>query len=450
MNELLSVSPIDGRYAKYTSELKNYFSEYSLFKYRLLIELKYLIAFLTVIRPNKIYNFISKKINNIYEDFTVEECLKIKHLENKINHDVKAVEYYIKNKFEMIGLKEFGNFVHFGLTSQDINNTAIPLSIKEFTEDIYYKLTNNILRDLDSKSDKWKEIIFITRTHGQPATPSTFGKEIKVFSYRIKKQYEILKNIKYWSKFGGSTGHFNAHKLAYPKINWIDFSNKLIENLGLHRNKYTTQIDNYENLSNYFDCVKRINLILIDLCRDIWYYISMEYFTLKINKNEVGSSTMPHKINPINFENAEGNLMLTNSILEFMSRKLPISRLQRDLTDSTILRNLGSVFGYILIAFKNIISGLNKIDINKNKIEKDKKKYYVVISEGIQTILRKYNYSNAYEKLKNITRTNNYLTKKNLDDFIINLECSGKIKNKLLKISVDNYIGYSDMSIIQN
>jgi len=446
MDQLLAISPIDGRYFRYTSILKDYFSEYALFKYRLSIEIKYLVNLIKILNPRDVTIIcIIPKIEEILTNFSPKECMEIKIIEKKINHDVKAVEYYIKNKLLEKELNDIIPLIHFGLTSQDINNTATPISIKDFIQKPYSELLKTIIKDLNIKSELWKNVVIITRTHGQPATPSTFGKEMKVFSYRIEKQYGILKNIKYWGKFGGASGNLNAHMLAYPDIDWIKFSENFLQTLGLNRNKYTTQIDNYENLSNIFDSLKRINTILIDMCRDIWLYISMEYLILKSNKDEIGSSTMPHKINPINFENAEGNLMFANSILEFLSRKLPISRLQRDLTDSTILRNLGTVFGHILISFNNILSGLSKVDINRIKIEEDICKHRVVISEGIQTILRKHNYSDAYEKMKDFTRKNKKFTKTDLNEFIHNLKCPTEIENELLEISVYNYIGYSNI-----
>ena len=451
--KLLAISPIDGRYYKYTSILRNYFSEYAFIKYRLYIEIEYLIFLLEnkrvlqSINLEDIFNKYSlteifRIIKNIYINFNPEECLKIKEIEKKTNHDVKSIEYYIKNKLLEYKLDNLVPFIHFGLTSQDINNTATPLSLKYFINDKYNKILESIIKKLTQKSYNWGSIVMITKTHGQPATPSTLGKEFKVFAYRLEQQMTLLVNTKFWGKFGGATGNLNAHLVAYPFINWVNFSNSFINYLGLERVKHTTQIDNYENLSTIFDNIKRINLILIDLCRDIWLYISMNYLKLKIYKNEIGSSTMPHKVNPINFENAEGNLLFANSILEFLSRKLPISRLQRDLTDSTVLRNLGVVFGHIVIAYQNILIGLDKIEANKEEIKKVLLDNRIVIAEGIQTVLRRYNYPNAYEKVKEFTRKNKKFTRKDFDEFIESLDCTNKVKQILKNISVENYIGF--------
>jgi len=440
MEQLINVSSIDGRYNKYTKSLNELFSEYGLFKYRLYIEINYYIFLLKFLNIKCNHD----KILKIYEDFNVEECLEIKAIELKINHDVKAVEYYIKQKFQELEILNC-NYIHFGLTSQDINNTAISLSIKHYLTDFYYSKMEKILSILNSKSNEWKNIIMLSRTHGQSAVPTTLGKEIKVFSYRIEKQLKHLKHIKIYTKFGGAVGNLNAHEYAFPEYQWVDFCNNFITSIGLYKSEYTTQIDNYENLSEIFDNIKRINTILVDMCRDIWHYISINYFTQHVNIKEVGSSTMPHKINPINFENAEGNLMLSITLFEFLSRKLPISRLQRDLTDSTVLRNLGSVFGHCEIAYENIISGLIKIEPNKKTIDDDLNKNIVVLSEGIQTILRKHNYNNAYEKLKEFSRNNETITKEDLHNFIDNLEINGLVKIQLYNLTLKNYIGNSKM-----
>ena len=440
-NTLLRISPIDGRYHNYTKDLQKYFSEYALIYFRLFVEIKYLLLLLTQLKiiDGSGYTFLESIITN----FNLNDSQKIKEIEKVTNHDIKAIEYFIKEKCIEKELSHIVPFIHFGLTSQDINNTAIPLSIKNYMTDKYIFDIKEIVDKLDEFSNSWQYIIILSHTHGQPASPTSFGKEMKVFSYRLQKQINELKRIKYWAKFGGAVGNFNAHISAYPNINWVDFSNKFITSIGLERNIYTTQIDNYENLSILFDCIVRINTILVDMCRDIWSYISMEYIKCKAIKGEVGSSTMPHKVNPIQFENAEGNLLLANSMFTFLSQKLPISRLQRDLTDSTVLRNVGVAFGYVKIAFTNIIKGLSKIDINIEKINKELEDNWVVISEAIQTILRKHNYPDSYELLKKLTRENNKITKYELNKFIHDLDIPIYIKQELLNINPYNYVGYS-------
>ena len=429
------ISPIDGRYKRYTFHLKNYFSEYGLFKYRLKVEIYYIISLLEFLKKNKINK---SKVESIYLGFNENECDKIKQIENTINHDVKAVEYYIGKKFEELKLN-YRSFIHFGLTSQDINNTAISLSIKDYFAKYFFTTINQILQKIDDKVDKWKDIKMISRTHGQSAVPTYLGKEMNVFHYRLQGQLKLLGETPIFSKFGGAVGNLNAHKCAYPDLDWDNFAEVFLNGMGLQRSKFTTQIDNYDNLGCILDNIKRMNTILIDLCRDIWHYISIGYFSQKFNKNEVGSSTMPHKINPINFENAEGNLMLSVNLCEFLSRKLPISRLQRDLTDSTVLRNIGMVFGYCEVAFSNIMKGLEKIVPNKKLIEKDLVENVIVISEGIQTILRKHGVQYAYEEVKTFTRNNFNLTQEDINVFINNLNLSDEIKNELNKITIQNY-----------
>ena len=443
IDNLLCISPIDGRYHNYTKELNNYFSEFALFKYRLLFEISYFL-YLKEIDLNELKELDINNCTNIrsiYDDFTLDDCIMIKNIEKKIKHDVKAVEYFIQNKFDNLELSKFKSFIHFGLTSQDINNNSITLSIKECIEYTIIPKLENILSMLLEKTVLWNNVIMISRTHGQPAVPTTFGKEIKVFYYRIKKQLDLLKSIKYYGKLGGASGNLNAHYAAYPDNKWEDLLDKFLEYFDLKRNVYTTQIDNYEDLSVIFDNLKRINSIFIDMNKDLWHYISINYIIQKFDKTEVGSSTMPHKINPINFENSEGNLLLANSLLNFMSEKLPVSRLQRDLTDSTITRNIGCIFSYMLIAYENFITGFNKLDVNNSFIKKDLHNNCVVIIEGIQVILKKYGIFNSYELCKDLTRNNDLITMENITEFIKNLDVEEHIKNELYQINIENYIG---------
>ena len=445
-NNLESISPIDGRYSKISNKISSYFSEYALIKYRVYVEIEYFKALSDI--PLKQLASISssdkKKISSISSKFSLKNANRIKKIEQKINHDVKAVEYFIKEKFDDLGLEHYKEFIHFGLTSQDINNTAIPLMLKLCLKDILLPSLDDVLKLLKNKSDDFINISMIARTHGQAASPTTFGKEINVFHERIKNQLNLLYKIPNNGKFGGASGNLNAHYVSYPSIDWNNFSNKFLEKLGLERSKPTTQIEHYDNMAAIFHNLSRINTILIDFCKDIWHYISINYLIQKVNKKEVGSSTMPHKINPIDFENAEGNLMLANSLYTFFAEKLPISRLQRDLTDSTISRNIGLPLAYTKIAFNSIIKGINKLDIGKKTIEKDLNDNWAVISEAIQTILRREKISNPYELLKDLTRNNEKITKESISKFINDLPINQKIKNELLKITPKNYIGNSN------
>tara|TARA_B100001057_G_scaffold224716_1_gene225026 strand:+ start:938 stop:2281 length:1344 start_codon:yes stop_codon:yes gene_type:complete len=441
---LNAISPIDGRYAAITSELQNYFSECALIKYRIKVEIEYFISLCEFDLP-QLKNFNNaqfSKLRKIYSNFDLKDARDVKLIEKKTNHDVKAVEYFIKQKFNDLNISEYSEFIHFGLTSQDINNTAIPLILKDILQEVYFDKIGNILNALDDKIKKWNNIPMLSRTHGQAASPTKLGKEINVFKVRIHEQLSLLKKIPISAKFGGATGNFNAHIVAYEKYNWLVFSKKFIEKkLNLKHSFPTTQIDHYDYLAAIFDNLKRINTILIDFNRDIWQYISMDYFTQSINKNEVGSSAMPHKVNPIDFENSEGNLSFANSIFEFLSRKLPISRLQRDLTDSTVLRNIGVPFAHTMIAFNSINKGLDKIVVNKKTISEDLENNWAVVAEAIQTILRRENYPQPYEALKNLTRTGKKIDQESIEEFIEKLDVKESIKIELKKISPGNYTG---------
>ena len=443
-NSLTAISPIDGRYSTKTEKLKNYFSESALIKYRVLIEVEYFISLCELPLP-QLKNFPTvefNKLRNIYKNFSINSAIRVKEIEKITNHDVKAVEYFIKEEFDKLGLSRFKEFIHFGLTSQDINNTAVPLSIKEFFNIVFTPELNNIIQILRKLSEEWKDVPMLARTHGQAASPTKLGKEIFVFVERIENQLKLLEKIPFASKFGGATGNFNAHNVAYPNYNWVEFGNNFVEKkLLLIRQQTTTQIEHYDNLAALLDCIKRINNILIDLSRDIWTYISMDYFKQAIKKGEVGSSAMPHKVNPIDFENAEGNLGMANSIYEFLSSKLPISRLQRDLTDSTVLRNIGVPFSHNLISFNSLNKGLEKIVLNQEKIQEDLDKNWAVCAEAIQTILRRESYPNPYESLKKLTRTNSIINKESIFNFIEELNVSDDIKEELKKISPYNYTG---------
>ena len=441
---LNAISPIDGRYATITSELQDYFSESALIKHRIKVEIEYFISLCEFDLPqlknfNKAY---FSKLREIYSDFKVKDALDVKLIEKKTNHDVKAVEYFIKQKFNDLKISEYSEFIHFGLTSQDVNNTAIPLILKDVLQKVYYDKIEKIIEALDNKIKVWNNIPMLSRTHGQAASPTKLGKELNVFKVRIDEQLSLLKKIPISAKFGGATGNFNAHIVAYAKYDWLEFSKKFIEKkLHLKHSFPTTQIDHYDHLAAIFDNLKRINNILIDFNRDVWQYISMDYFTQRVNKNEVGSSAMPHKVNPIDFENSEGNLSFANSIFEFLSRKLPISRLQRDLTDSTVLRNLGVPFAHTMIALNSINKGLNKIEVNKKTINEDLENNWAVVAEAIQTILRRENYPQPYEALKNLTRTGKKIDQNNIEKFIENLDVKESVKLELKKIKPSNYTG---------
>ena len=444
LTKLNAISPIDGRYRGKIEKLANYFSEEALIKYRVKVEIEYFIALCEIPLPQLISfdNSLFDKLRQIYIDFTAEDAQKIKDIESITNHDVKAVEYFIKEKFDALGLEEYKEFIHFGLTSQDINNTAIPLSIKEAMNDVYVPQYLELLKRLQELVIEWKDISMLARTHGQPASPTRLGKEIDVFVVRLKAQFNLLNEIPNAAKFGGATGNFNAHKVAYPLIDWKAFgSNFVQEQLGLHHSFPTTQIEHYDHMAAMFDTLKRINNIVIDLNRDFWTYVSMEYFKQKIKAGEVGSSAMPHKVNPIDFENSEGNLGLANAIFEHLSAKLPISRLQRDLTDSTVLRNVGVPFGHTIIAFTSTLKGLNKLLLNKVKFEQDLENNWAVVAEAIQTILRREAYPNPYEALKGLTRTNEKINQISIANFIDTLEVSSAIKQELKAITPSNYTG---------
>ena len=444
LNNLTAISPIDGRYRKKLEALSNYFSEFALIKYRVFVEIQYFIALweLEIPQLSKLSKNSVKNIEQIFLGFSIEDAMYIKEIEEKINHDVKAVEYFIKDKFDELGLSKLKEFVHFGLTSQDINNTAIPLILKNFTTDYYLNKLFEVRNELQVLIEKCEGVSVLARTHGQPASPTKLDKEIKVFKVRIDEQIKILKNNLYASKFSGATGNFNAHKVSYPNVDWETFGRNFCEKkLKLHYSFPTTQIEHYDHYAALCDSKSRINTILIDLCRDMWLYISLDYFNQKINKNEVGSSAMPHKVNPIDFENAEGNLGLANSIFRHFSQKLPISRLQRDLTDSTVLRNAGVPISHSILSFESLIKGLKKLNVNKKKIHDDLNENWIVIAEAIQTILRREGFKNPYEKIKELTRNNKKITKTDLLVFINRLEVSKQIKKELKNISPKNYTG---------
>ncbi len=444
LNTLNAISPIDGRYRNKVDVLGKYFSEEALIKYRVLVEIEYFIALCEIPLPqlNDVNTSLFDDLRAIYENFSTEDAQTIKDIEKVTNHDVKAVEYFIKEKFDALGLNEYKEFIHFGLTSQDINNTAVPLSIKEAMNDVYVPEYFIILERLKELSKDWADVPMLARTHGQPASPTRLGKEIEVFVVRLEEQFNLLNDIPSAAKFGGATGNFNAHKVAYPYIDWKAFGGQFVqEKLGLQHSFPTTQIEHYDHMAALFDCLKRINTIILDLDRDIWTYVSMDYFKQKIKKGEVGSSAMPHKVNPIDFENSEGNLGIANAIFEHLSAKLPVSRLQRDLTDSTVLRNVGVPFGHTLIAFKSTLKGLNKLLLNETKFAEDLENNWAVVAEAIQTILRREGYPNPYEALKGLTRTNKAITETSISNFIDTLEVSNDIKTELKSISPSNYTG---------
>ena len=441
---LKAISPIDGRYADKTTSLVPFFSEMALIRYRVQVEVEYFIALCQLPLP-QLAAFPKEKytdLRKLYQNFTEEEALKVKEIERTTNHDVKAVEYFIKEAFDYLQLQDYKEFIHFGLTSQDINNTAIPLSIKEAVQQVYLPDLEQLLSKLRNLVVQWKDVPLLARTHGQPASPTRLGKEFEVFVVRIEQQLQTLIAVPYAAKFGGATGNYNAHKVAYPNIDWKAFGTRFVEEiLVLHHSFPTTQIEHYDHLAALFDALKRINTILIDLNRDIWTYISMDYFKQQIKAGEVGSSAMPHKVNPIDFENSEGNLGIANALLEHLSAKLPISRLQRDLTDSTVLRNVGVPFGHILIALQSTLKGLNKLLLNEDKIREDLQDHWAVVAEAIQTILRREGYPNPYEALKALTRTNTAITAETISNFIDTLEVSEDVKAELKVITPENYTG---------
>ena len=444
MQPLTAISPIDGRYRDKVENLSNYFSESALIRYRVTVEVEYFIALCEIPLPQLAgFNHQTfEQLREIYLNFTVEDAQRIKDIEKVTNHDVKAVEYFIKEKFDALNLQPYKEFIHFGLTSQDINNTAVPCSFRDAVHDVYYPVIDELIAKLEELAEEWKDVPMLAKTHGQPASPTRLGKEVMVFVYRLEQQLALLKAVPISAKFGGATGNFNAHHVAYPEYDWRAFGNKFVsEVLGLKREEWTTQISNYDNLAAIFDGLKRINTILIDLNRDFWQYISMEYFKQKIKAGEIGSSAMPHKVNPIDFENAEGNLGIANAILEHLATKLPVSRLQRDLTDSTVLRNVGVPLAHIEIAFKSLTKGLGKLLLNENALSRDLNNCWAVVAEGIQTVLRREGYPKPYEALKALTRTNQTVTEQSIKEFIETLNVSDRIKDELRAITPHNYTG---------
>lgn len=442
---LTAVSPIDGRYRAKTEPLAPYFSEYALMKYRVRVEIEYFITLCELPLP-QLKDFpheLFDTLRGIYQNFSEQNAARVKEIESITNHDVKAIEYFIKEEFDRIGgLEAFKEFIHFGLTSQDINNTSFPLMLKEATHHVYLPLLQELVDQLNTYAEEWKDIPMLAKTHGQPASPTRLGKEVKVFAYRLERQIELLKACPMTAKFGGATGNFNAHHVAYPEFDWRAFGRKFVsEKLGLEREEYTTQISNYDNMAALFDAMKRINTIIIDMDRDFWQYVSMEYFKQRIKQGEVGSSAMPHKVNPIDFENSEGNLGLANAILEHLSRKLPISRLQRDLTDSTVIRNIGVPMGHMLIALQSSLKGLRKLLLHEDSIRRDLDNCWAVVAEAIQTILRREAYPHPYEALKALTRTNEAITEERIHNFIQGLEVSPAVKAELMAITPHNYTG---------
>ena len=445
LDTLTAISPIDGRYRSKTERLANYFSEYALIRYRVRVEIEYFITLCELPLP-QLESFdhqLFSRLRDIYLHFDEKNAARIKEIEKTTNHDVKAVEYFIKEQFDEIGgLEAYKEFIHFGLTSQDINNTSIPLSLKEALEEVYYPQVEELIAQLQTYADEWKDVPMLAKTHGQPASPTRLGKEIMVYVYRLSEQLKSLKACKLTAKFGGATGNFNAHHVAYPHFDWKTFGNRFVsEKLGLQREQYTTQISNYDHLASVFDAIRRINTIIIDLDRDFWMYISMEYFKQKIKAGEVGSSAMPHKVNPIDYENSEGNLGMSNAVLGFLAQKLPVSRLQRDLTDSTVLRNVGVPLGHSVIAIQSTLKGLRKLILNEDKIKKDLDDTWAVVAEAIQTILRREAYPHPYEALKALTRTNKTMTEETIHEFIKTLKVSDNVKAELMAITPHHYTG---------
>ncbi len=442
---LTAISPIDGRYRGKTESLAEYFSEYALIRYRVRVEIEYFIALCELPLPqlSSFDKSLFETLRGIYNDFTENDAQRVKDIESVTNHDVKAVEYFIKEQFDKIGgLERFKEFIHFGLTSQDINNTSVPLTIKDALDNVIISQVEELIGQLQAYADEWHEVSMLAKTHGQPASPTRLGKEVMVFVYRLTEQLNQLKTCKLTAKFGGATGNFNAHHVAYPAFDWRAFGNEFVSRkLGLEREQYTTQISNYDCMGAVFDALRRINTIIIDLDRDFWMYISMDYFKQKIKKGEVGSSAMPHKVNPIDFENSEGNLGISNAVLQFLARKLPVSRMQRDLTDSTVLRNIGVPFGHTLIAVQSTLKGLRKLILNESKLKADLDDTWAVVAEAIQTILRREAYPNPYEALKSLTRTNTKMTEQTIHEFIQGLDVSDAVKAELMAITPSNYTG---------
>ncbi len=444
LTTLTAISPVDGRYRSKCASLANYFSEYALIRYRVKVEIEYFIALATKPLPQfaSIDNNLFDKLRDIYRDFTTADATRIKEIESVTNHDVKAVEYFLKEKFDILGLQAYKEYIHFGLTSQDINNTSVPMSIKDALIEVYYPMIEELIDTLEKMAIDWADIPMLAKTHGQPASPTRLGKEMMVYVYRLKEQLASLKAVKISGKFGGATGNFNAHHVAYPDVDWQEFAASFLSGqLGIEREAYTTQISNYDNLAALFDAMRRINTIILDLDRDMWMYISMEYFKQKIKAGEVGSSAMPHKVNPIDFENSEGNIGISNAILGHLSTKLPVSRLQRDLTDSTVLRNVGVPMAHGVIAMASTLKGLGKLILNREAIDRDLDAMWNVVAEGIQTILRREGYPNPYETLKQLTRTNSKVTAESIAEFIDTLEVSDAVKAELHLLSPATYTG---------
>lgn len=445
LDTLTAVSPIDGRYRNKTERLADYFSEYALIRYRIRVEIEYFITLCELPLPQlaSFNHDLFEQLRDIYRKFDESGAARVKEIEKTTNHDVKAVEYFIKEEFDKIGgLDEYKEFIHFGLTSQDINNTSVPLSIKEALEEVYYPQVEELIQQLKEYAEEWKDVPMLAKTHGQPASPTRLGKEIEVYVYRLSEQLESLRSCKFTAKFGGATGNFNAHHVAYPTYDWRAFGNLFVsEKLGVEREQWTTQISNYDHMGSIFDAIRRINTIIIDLDRDFWMYISMEYFKQKIKAGEVGSSAMPHKVNPIDYENSEGNLGVANAILQFLAQKLPVSRLQRDLTDSTVLRNVGVPLGHSVIAIQSTLKGLRKLILHEEKLREDLDDTWAVVAEAIQTILRREAYPHPYEALKALTRTNNKMTEETIHEFIQTLNVSDSVKAELMAITPHNYTG---------
>jgi adenylosuccinate lyase len=444
LTDLTAISPVDGRYRSKADSLANYFSEYALIRYRVQVEVEYFIALCELPLPqlSEVQFAVYEPLRDLYRDFSLEDAARIKEIEQTTNHDVKAVEYFLKEAFDRLGLSAFKEFIHFGLTSQDINNTAVPLSVKEALETVYYPSLQQVIDALAARATEWADRSMLAKTHGQPASPTRLGKEIQVFVHRLRQQLAQLQQVPHSAKFGGATGNFNAHHVAYPSVDWKQFGERfLADSLGLVREEYTTQISNYDNLAAIFDAMKRINNILMDMNRDFWMYVSMEYFKQRIKPGEVGSSAMPHKVNPIDFENSEGNIGVANALLEHLAAKLPVSRLQRDLTDSTVLRNVGVPFAHSLIAFQSTLKGLGKLLLNEQALALDLEKNWAVVAEGIQTILRREGYPKPYEALKALTRTNEAITEASIRSFIDELNVSDAVKAELKSITPDTYTG---------